>query len=197
MHSATKTTATGELSSHPAASQAPGLTEVLEAILLHIPTRDLLRLQRVSAHWQRTIHTSPLLRAALFLPPLRSHTSSFNPQVLRVSYPTHAISPALAFPVAATATEILARLVEGGVWLNPLALPQVHHTPSVALRERFDHPSADFTIMNRTAMWLQTLSFRRPLGNLAGEPSQYVFTQSSKGYVAEVEVGSYEGGRES
>nr|OQO15359.1 hypothetical protein B0A51_17709 [Rachicladosporium sp. CCFEE 5018] len=34
-------------------------------------------------------------------------------------------------------------------------------------------------------------------GNLAEEPSQYVFTQSGKGYVAEVEVGSYEGGRES
>ncbi|KAK6440625.1 hypothetical protein LTR95_003157 [Oleoguttula sp. CCFEE 5521] len=151
------------------------LPEILEAILLHIPTRDLPRLQRVSKHWQRTILTSPLLRTALFLPPPASQSPGEKHSLLQVSYPVRAISPALSLPIEATAAEIVDHIAEGGVYLNPLVLPQIHHPPSLALRRRFEQPSADFAAMNRTAMWLQTSSFRRPLGNLAKEPSEFIF----------------------
>lgn len=43
--------------------------ELLEAILLRLPTRSLLRCQRVSRTFKATIDDSPALQRALFLLP--------------------------------------------------------------------------------------------------------------------------------
>lgn len=49
----------------PAASRVLALVEILENILLRLPTRDLLLSQRVSRLWNSVIATSPALQEAL------------------------------------------------------------------------------------------------------------------------------------
>ena len=46
--------------------------ELLESILVKLPTRDLLFAQRVCKRWQDTIQDSCVLRRALFLEPMRT-----------------------------------------------------------------------------------------------------------------------------
>ena len=57
------------------ASKAFAIPELLEAILLHLTTRDLLLSQRVAKNWKSTIEASRLLRQALFLDPIPAQTA--------------------------------------------------------------------------------------------------------------------------
>ena len=57
------------------ASKAFAIPELLEAILLHLTTRDLLLSQRVAKNWKSTISASRLLRQALFLEPIPAQTA--------------------------------------------------------------------------------------------------------------------------
>ena len=57
------------------ASKAFAIPELLEAILLHLTTRDLLLSQRVAKTWKPTISASRLLRQALFLEPIPAQTA--------------------------------------------------------------------------------------------------------------------------
>ncbi|KAK4963632.1 hypothetical protein LTR10_001261 [Elasticomyces elasticus] len=52
-----------------AAAQVLGLPELLEAILVGLPTRDLLFAQKVCSFWKQTIESSKSIRKALFLVP--------------------------------------------------------------------------------------------------------------------------------
>lgn len=45
------------------------IPELLEAILLHLPTRDLLLSQGVSRHWKEIVDESIALQRALFFEP--------------------------------------------------------------------------------------------------------------------------------
>lgn len=51
------------------ASRAFAIPELLESVLSHLPTRDLLLLQRVARLWKTTIEQSLPLRQSLFLEP--------------------------------------------------------------------------------------------------------------------------------
>ncbi|KAK5684570.1 hypothetical protein LTS10_004442 [Elasticomyces elasticus] len=50
-------------------AQVVNLPELLEAILLELPTRDLLLAQRVCTNWRTAITTSPNLQKMLFFKP--------------------------------------------------------------------------------------------------------------------------------
>ncbi|KAI5367910.1 Putative F-box-like domain superfamily protein [Septoria linicola] len=50
-----------------ACEQVFAAVELLEGVLLHLDMRDLLRVQRVSMHWQAVIKTSPTLQRKQFL----------------------------------------------------------------------------------------------------------------------------------
>ncbi|KAK3648590.1 hypothetical protein LTR56_007416 [Elasticomyces elasticus] len=52
-----------------AAAQVLGLPELLEAILIGLPTKDLLFAQKVCSFWEQTIQSSKSIRKALFLVP--------------------------------------------------------------------------------------------------------------------------------
>ena len=55
----------------PSATQRTlGITELLEAILVQLPMKDLLLAQRVNKDWQATIVTSKKLQERLFLRPI-------------------------------------------------------------------------------------------------------------------------------
>ena len=59
------------------------LPELLEAILLELPVKKLLLVQRVSKHWQTTIKASVSIQQALFYTPkpLSSTTSKDRPDI--------------------------------------------------------------------------------------------------------------------
>jgi hypothetical protein len=57
------------------ASRVFAIPELLEAILILLPTRDLLISQRVAKNWMTTIDGSHLLRQALFLEPIPAQTA--------------------------------------------------------------------------------------------------------------------------
>ena len=58
-----------------AAAIVLGLPELLESILLQLPTRDLLVLQRVARLWKITVEQSSVLRQTLFLEPVAYKTA--------------------------------------------------------------------------------------------------------------------------
>lgn len=51
------------------------IPELLEAILIHLSTHDLLLSQRVAKNWKTTISWSRILREALFLDPIPAQTA--------------------------------------------------------------------------------------------------------------------------
>jgi hypothetical protein len=60
-----------------AATRVLDTPELLEAILLHLPLRDLLHSQRVSCQFQATVTSSPSIQRALFF---RANRRKFGPQ---------------------------------------------------------------------------------------------------------------------
>ncbi|GME25268.1 putative f-box domain protein [Neofusicoccum parvum] len=48
-----------------------GIYELVELVFLHLPMRDLLRIQQVCRAWQSTIQTSPSIQQSLFFAPKR------------------------------------------------------------------------------------------------------------------------------
>ena len=57
------------------AARTFALPELLEVILISLPTKDLLLLQRVAKLWKATVAKSSALRQALFLEPIAAHTA--------------------------------------------------------------------------------------------------------------------------
>ena len=60
-----------------AANKVLGTNELLEAILLCLPARDILLGQRVSRTWHDAVTRSPILQRALFLAPAHGETVRF------------------------------------------------------------------------------------------------------------------------
>jgi len=52
-----------------ATQQVLGISELLESLLIALPTRDLLFAQKVSKSWKHAIDTSPAIQTALFFAP--------------------------------------------------------------------------------------------------------------------------------
>lgn len=55
--------------------------EILEQVLLHLPTKDLLFAQAVSRRWRAMIQLSPRIQEALFLKPVKSFRPITDPAV--------------------------------------------------------------------------------------------------------------------
>lgn len=53
------------------AAEVFGITEILEQILLNVPGKDVMVLQRVASNWKGTVEGSPDLQRMLFLAPTR------------------------------------------------------------------------------------------------------------------------------
>ena len=60
-----------------ASEQVVDTVELLEWILLKLPTKDLLLSQRVAKQWQAVIKTSKILQEALFLRPIDGDDGPF------------------------------------------------------------------------------------------------------------------------
>ncbi|KAK5126689.1 hypothetical protein LTR85_009623 [Meristemomyces frigidus] len=77
----------GSASSDPPSRRVVNTTELLEAILIHLPTRDILLAQRTSKKFQNVIAGSPRLQRALFfLPDSPDTVQRYNDLILGDSF---------------------------------------------------------------------------------------------------------------
>ena len=69
-----------------ASEKVSAIGELLEAILLQIPVKDLLLNQRVCKQWHSTIKNSTRLQQALFFKPLTARPLLKNPQPSGIAF---------------------------------------------------------------------------------------------------------------
>ena len=129
------------------ATKVFAIPELLEAILLHLSTRDLLLSQRVAKTWKTTIDGSHLLRQALFLDPIPAQTawiarlnpegeqsSPKEPNTFSIGKYTVTQLPASQLPNISDSTTF----ISNHVTLNTLLLTRGHFQP-LTLRDRLQN----------------------------------------------------------
>lgn len=109
-----------EPSVNPKALQVFNTVELLESILLHLPTKDVLLAQRVSKSWKGTVTGSLRLQKALFLVPCRKAAKTFFHEWLNPFWSTS--TSAEEFYDNFAVTDVTTK---GEIIVNPLLKPML------------------------------------------------------------------------